>query len=446
MVSLDGALQGRLRREYEQRLSDYRDALAHTVKVLDGIVAHECQFDDPSRARVEVGRIKGAASLLGKIERKYDAAPNSLDEVQGRILDILGTRITCKTRRDVYDVRNALLAASQKADSPVRIVEDFTDYNEVPKESGYRALHVVVVARLNRYPRPLEVPCEVQLRTLLQHAWGELTHENTYKPGSAALPEMFVTLSRHLSGLLHEVDELALSIAAEIDRNERDRLRGVETLERAEARASSRVRTGSGIDDLEGDHFTGVVTSVTPTRAVLRLSDGRTGYVDLETIRGVLETEDDIDVSTLLHIGDDLTVVPTSTTSDAGTVRLDLTAPAELRQPTHPASRPVSRQELLKRDGTRVSIYDLLDSGMLAPGDDLVFRRPQKGRTFRAKVTSKGNIRLSDGRTFGTPSRAAIVAAGVQSLDGWHAWQVPSRGNQYLHDLRVRWLQTHRAG
>ena len=52
------------------------------------------------------------------------------------------------------------------------------------------------------------VACELQLRTLLQESWGELTHEDTYKPGSSAL-RLVTTLSRRMADLLATLDDMA---------------------------------------------------------------------------------------------------------------------------------------------------------------------------------------------------------------------------------------------
>lgn len=88
--------------------------------------------------------------------------------------------------------------------------------------------------------------------------------------------------------------------------------------------------------------------------------------------------------------------------------------------------------------GRRVLIVDLLTSGLLMPGTDLVFNRPRLGARYYATITEDGKLRLPDGRAFASPSRAASVAAGG-SLDGWHAWQVAPDGD-FLDALRQRLL------
>lgn len=87
-------------------------------------------------------------------------------------------------------------------------------------------------------------------------------------------------------------------------------------------------------------------------------------------------------------------------------------------------------------DGRRVTVSDLVDSGLLPVGSALRFTRPQIGEVYSAEVAADGGIVLADGQKFRAPSRAAMVAAGMQSVDGWHAWVVDSSGRS-LDSLRA---------
>jgi CBS domain-containing protein len=75
--------------------------------------------------------------------------------------------------------------------------------------------------------------------------------------------------------------------------------------------------------------------------------------------------------------------------------------------------------------GRRVTVSDLLDAGLIQVGAKLRFKRNRIGVAYDATVTEKGRIRLArDGEEFRSPSRAAIVAAGIRAVDGWRAWLV----------------------
>ena len=86
--------------------------------------------------------------------------------------------------------------------------------------------------------------------------------------------------------------------------------------------------------------------------------------------------------------------------------------------------------------GRRVTVSDLLDAGLIQPGTKLEFRRNRIGETHSATVTEKGRIRLEpDGEEFRSPSRAAMVAAGMRAVDGWLAWRVVGQ-NRLLDAVR----------
>lgn len=75
--------------------------------------------------------------------------------------------------------------------------------------------------------------------------------------------------------------------------------------------------------------------------------------------------------------------------------------------------------------GRRVTVSDLLDAGLIRAGAKLRFKRNRIGVTYDATVTDKGRIRLEpSGEEFRSPSRAAMVAAGMRAVDGWRAWLV----------------------
>ena len=86
------------------------------------------------------------------------------------------------------------------------------------KPSGYRAYHMNLITPVGNPGVGWElVRCELQIRTLLQDSWGELTHEDTYKPGGES-SEFVETLSRRMAEVLAVMDDLAQDLRAELDR------------------------------------------------------------------------------------------------------------------------------------------------------------------------------------------------------------------------------------
>jgi hypothetical protein len=90
-------------------------------------------------------------------------------------------------------------------------------------------------------------------------------------------------------------------------------------------------------------------------------------------------------------------------------------------------------------DGRRVVIADLIEAGLLEPGKELEFIRPRLGHKYHARVVPDGKIQIADGRSYSSPSLAAVRAVGGGSFDGWHAWRV-SDTREPLDTLRQRLL------
>jgi CBS domain-containing protein len=79
-------------------------------------------------------------------------------------------------------------------------------------------------------------------------------------------------------------------------------------------------------------------------------------------------------------------------------------------------------------DDRRVTLEDLISAGLLKAGERVRFSRPRMGQSFTAEVTEPGRLRLDDGLEYRSPSRAAMVAANMRAVDGWHAWSLESTG------------------
>lgn len=91
-------------------------------------------------------------------------------------------------------------------------------------------------------------------------------------------------------------------------------------------------------------------------------------------------------------------------------------------------------------NGQRVSVQDLLEADHLVEGEVVVFNRPLKQERYEARINGDGTFTLADGRTFNSPSVAAMRAAGLVSYDGWHAWRVPRLNHKSINELRIEYV------
>ncbi|MEV6758989.1 RelA/SpoT domain-containing protein [Streptomyces sp. NPDC051214] len=184
----------------------------------------DAELPEIERVRVKVspGRVKGKERTWKKLElRRYRERLTSLSEIPAVVDDLVGLRVTCNNKSDVQRVVDIVrsLRVFQTGQEPVLEQQEssFRDYLEEPKPSGYRAIHINLCTSVPAGLRWKVITCELQIRTLLQDGWGELTHEDTYKPGSTP-PVLVGTLSRRMADLLATVDDIAQDLRQELDR------------------------------------------------------------------------------------------------------------------------------------------------------------------------------------------------------------------------------------
>ncbi len=157
------------------------------------------------------GRTKTVASAKEKIERKKYADPLK------QITDLTGIRIITFLEAQVNQISN-LLEELFDIDA-----ENSMDRSKVlgSDRMGYRSSHFVCKlgehrSGLAEYKGLTELKFEVQIRTVLQHAWAELAHDRSFKFGPG-LPGAIQRKLNLYSGMLEVVDAGFDSIAKEID-------------------------------------------------------------------------------------------------------------------------------------------------------------------------------------------------------------------------------------
>ena len=94
---------------------------------------------------------------------------------------------------------------------------DVQDYTSEPSDGGYRALHVNFRLEVREHMlEPDLIPCEVQIRSRLQDAWAELSHDDIYKQSN--LPEDLRARAKDLAEVLAAADRIATDIRSRVMR------------------------------------------------------------------------------------------------------------------------------------------------------------------------------------------------------------------------------------
>lgn len=144
-------------------------------------------------------RVKSAESFFEKIDRK------SYDNPLSQIEDICGIRIICYYVEDIGKIVSI-------------IKKEFNVSESLDKESnlefdrfGYRSHHIIASIKpawaiVPNYKGMTELKCEIQIRTVLMHAWAEIEHSLAYKSESQT-PEQFKRKIHRISAYLEDADE-----------------------------------------------------------------------------------------------------------------------------------------------------------------------------------------------------------------------------------------------
>ena len=142
-------------------------------------------------------RIKSGQSIMGKLQRK--GLPLTARSARQNLMDIAGIRVVCYYIDDIYAIAELL---SRREDFKTVKVKD---YIKEPKPSGYRSLHMILMVPVYTARECLDVPVEVQIRTIAMDFWASLEHQLRYKTRSH-VPDYLKEELRELAGTIADTD------------------------------------------------------------------------------------------------------------------------------------------------------------------------------------------------------------------------------------------------
>ncbi|MDJ0396091.1 RelA/SpoT domain-containing protein [Rhodococcus sp. G-MC3] len=284
---------------YAERRRAWQAALVTAQNFLETIADELLDNVDRDRLNAQSARVKEPARAADKLRRKIAEGritePTSVDDVVDALGDLIGIKVLCKSPRDLHAFVDALEKACNDPECSVRFAKEPMDYVAFPKPSGYRAYHAVLLVRVATHQGDLDVKVEVQVKTRLQDAWGELTHEDMYKPGEALKPtKTHEDQARTMAELLLQVDSMADDLAAQLDSQT--------TVSKDAVAEPSPVPKDSDI-------ISARVTRTGPRYALAVGPDGRRGLIPARSVKAVIGAKDRIAVDDYLEVGDVVRVV-----------------------------------------------------------------------------------------------------------------------------------------
>lgn len=199
--------EDKIRKQYEERQNEFariKDELRATLRNVASRFYQKTRF----KVIIPEPRLKTVESVLSKMRRKGITADSLFHEENDKLSlvvnDFLGARIACNTREDVSEIRNLL---TQNPRLTLK-KEDSLD-----KPSGYRAVHLDMSYEAYWNDIRVSIPVETQIKTHLQHAWAEITHDESYKPEDTEIKnEWEHQYSKHMADVLDILDNMASTI------------------------------------------------------------------------------------------------------------------------------------------------------------------------------------------------------------------------------------------
>jgi len=186
----------------EAILQEYRDALPQCKAVAKEVYnTLKSTFEQAGLlvAAIEY-RVKSEDSLAGKLELKGGKYKSLAD-----ITDIIGLRVITFYTDDVDKVASAverLFVVDWDNSVDKRKIHEIDSF-------GYLSLHYI--CSKEGFPYRFEI----QMRTVLQHAWANMNHDTGYKSG-VEVPKVYLRNLSRLAGMLELVDEQFSLIRSEL--------------------------------------------------------------------------------------------------------------------------------------------------------------------------------------------------------------------------------------
>lgn len=170
-----------------------------------------------------IPRLKADDSYLTKVQRKK-AKSQDINTIDDRV----GVRFVVLLTEQISTIEDIIRSFGHSV-SKDRDYEAERDLK--PLEFAYQSVHLVVRPEFDRIYQGIKIPagtaCEVQIRTLLQHAHSELTHDRLYKSKREAPKGLHRSVARSMA-LIEATDDIFGDVARKLDEAESN-IRGVVT-------------------------------------------------------------------------------------------------------------------------------------------------------------------------------------------------------------------------
>ncbi|WP_407289501.1 GTP pyrophosphokinase family protein [Raoultella planticola] len=162
-------------------------------------------------------RVKEDNSLVDKAFYRSKQYTDPYSEIEDKV----GARFVVMLVSEISDISGIILKASKDGVWDAIQCRDFiTERNASPTIFTYQSDHFIIRSKSrfehNEITINENIPCEVQVRTLLQHAYAELTHDAIYKRKTIVKPEIQRTVAKTMA-FIETADEFFTHVTTQLD-------------------------------------------------------------------------------------------------------------------------------------------------------------------------------------------------------------------------------------
>ena len=168
-------------KKFQQLMQPYKAAIK-IIKIKLEIIEQNLKFKYGHSPIHNIQyRIKSPKSIINKLERKK--LEKNIEGIK-KINDISGLRVICNYINDIHYIAQLLILQEDV------VLIKYNNYITYPKKNGYRSLHLIVTVPVYQNDLLINVPVEIQIRTIAMDCWASLEHELVYKADKKANEEI----------------------------------------------------------------------------------------------------------------------------------------------------------------------------------------------------------------------------------------------------------------
>lgn len=195
-----------MRDEFQRFLLEYQFGLKEVETKIEILRDEFLHMHDYNPIEHVSSRVKSPDSIAEKVVRK--GIDPGFPSIRENVTDVAGIRITVSFVADAYRLFDLL---TRQDDITILTVKD---YIAEPKPNGYKSLHAIVEVPVFLSSGRVNVPVEVQFRTIAMDFWASLEHKIYYKFDRS--------VPAHLLDSLKDAADTAAELDARMERLHRE--------------------------------------------------------------------------------------------------------------------------------------------------------------------------------------------------------------------------------